>query len=158
MSTSPTPILEGFLNADAKHFDIIASRFNHMIVDRLVEGAQDTLKRHGADMSKVRVLWVPGAWELPLAAQKSLQGKVDAVIVLGAVIRGATPHFDVVVNQCASALSKLQLEKQKPVALGLLTTNSIEEAIERSGTKHGNKGIEATLAAIESANLLDAMG
>jgi len=137
--------------APGARFGIVASRFNHLIVDRLIEGARDALVRHGAEEENLELVWVPGAWELPWAVRKLAQeGDLAAVIALGAVIRGATPHFDYVAsaatNGCAGASGS-------PVAFGLLTTDTIEQALERAGTKAGNKGWEAATAAIEMASL-----
>ncbi len=128
-------------------------------VDSLVEGAVDSLVRHGVDEENIDLIHVPGAWEIPLAVKAVLaKVKPHAVITLGAVIRGGTPHFEYVAGECNSALSRLQLEFDTPVANGVLTVNSIEQAIERAGTKAGNKGTEAAMAAMEMVSLLKAMG
>jgi len=136
-------------------FALVASRFNHFIVDRLVEGAQDALVRHGADAAKITTVRVPGAWEVPLAVSRIANGKkVDAVIALAAVIRGATPHFDVIVAEVSKGLAQVQMQTSLPIAFGVLTTDTIEQAIERAGTKAGNKGWDAAVSAIEMVTLL----
>lgn len=147
--------IEGNLKADGKKFGIIVARFNSFVAEKLLEGAIDALVRSGALDSDIDVVRVPGAFEIPLAAKK-LAGtqKYDAIITLGAVIRGATPHFDVVVNECSKGTAQVSLESGIPVLFGVLTTETIEQAIERSGTKAGNKGAEVAIAAIEMANLL----
>ena len=136
-------------------FAIVASRFNNFIVDRLVEGAVDALKRHGCDESNIVVVRVPGAWELPSVARRlSESGKVDAVVAIGAVIRGSTPHFDYVAAEVSKGLAHVALSNPKvPVAFGVLTTDSIEQAVERAGTKAGNKGFDAAMSAIEMVTL-----
>lgn len=147
--------IEGNLNADGKKFGIIVARFNSFVSDKLLEGAIDALVRSGAADADIDVVRVPGAFELPLVTKK-LAGtqKYDAVITLGAVIRGATPHFDVVVNEASKGTAQVSLESGVPVLFGVLTTETIEQAIERSGTKAGNKGAEVAVAAIEMANLM----
>jgi len=135
-------------------FAIVAARFNSFIVERLVEGAIDALRRHGAEASAITIVRVPGAWEIPFAcARLAKSEKVDAVIALGAVIRGATPHFDHVSNEVSKGVAQVALSSGTPVAFGVLTTDSIEQAIERAGTKAGNKGFDAALAAIELVSL-----
>lgn len=153
-------VVEGTLVAPkGARFAIVASRFNHFIVDRLVEGAVDALARHGANMAKVTVVRVPGAWEVPVVVSRLVRGKkVDAVIALAAVIRGATPHFDYVAAEVTKGAAHAQLESGIPVSFGVLTTDTIEQAIERAGTKAGNKGWDAALGAIEMASLAEAMG
>lgn len=155
----PIAQLEGtFTNVDGRYV-IVVGRFNHHVVDSLVEGAVDSLVRHGVDEENIDLIHVPGAWEIPLAVKAVLaKVKPHAVITLGAVIRGGTPHFEYVAGECNSALSRLQLEFDTPVANGVLTVNSIEQAIERAGTKAGNKGTEAAMAAMEMVSLLKAMG
>lgn len=134
---------------------IVAARFNESIVDKLIHGAVDTLKRHGADDSQMQLVRVPGAFELPLAAQRLASSRqFDGIIALGAVIRGATPHFDYVCAQAASGLSRVSLDHDLPIGFGLLTCDTVEQAIERSGVKAGNKGAEAALAVIEMVSLL----
>ncbi|RCV91786.1 6,7-dimethyl-8-ribityllumazine synthase [Billgrantia montanilacus] len=151
--------LEGnFVDVDGRYV-IVVGRFNHHVVDSLVEGAVDILMRHGVDADHIDIVHVPGAWELPLAVKRALQvAKPDAVIALGAVIRGGTPHFEYVAGGCNSALGSLQLEFDTPISNGVLTVNSIEQAIERSGTKAGNKGAEAAMAAMEMVSLLRGFG
>jgi 6,7-dimethyl-8-ribityllumazine synthase len=148
--------IEGNLKADGKKFAIVVSRFNSFISEKLLDGALDSLVRSGAAGNDIDVVRVPGAFEIPLIA-KRLAGsqKYNAVIVLGAVIRGATPHFDVVVNEVSKGTAQAGLETGVPVLFGVLTTETIEQAIERSGTKAGNKGAEVAFAAIEMANLID---
>jgi 6,7-dimethyl-8-ribityllumazine synthase len=148
-------MIEGNLRADGKKFAIIVARFNSFISEKLLEGALDTLIRSGALDEDIDVARVPGAFEIPLIAKKmAASQKYDAVICLGAVIRGATPHFDVVVNEVSKGSAQVGLETGVPVLFGVLTTETIEQAIERSGTKAGNKGAEVAVAAIEMANLL----
>jgi 6,7-dimethyl-8-ribityllumazine synthase len=135
-------------------FAVVASRFNSFIVDRLVEGALDGLTRHGTEAKNITVVRVPGAWELPpVCARLARGGKFSAVIALGAVIRGATPHFDYVAGQAAKGLGQLSMEASVPVVFGVLTTDSIEQAVERAGTKAGNKGFDAAGVAIEMVSL-----
>ena len=139
---------------DAK-FVIVAARFNDFIVDSLIRGAVDTLKRHGASDKQIDIARVPGAFELPLAAKRLANTKkYQAIIALGAVIKGATPHFDYVCGECAGGLSRVALDSGVPVAFGVLTTDTIEQAIERAGTKAGNKGVDAAMVALEMANLV----
>lgn len=139
----------------AGQFVIIASRFNEIIVDRLVEGAVASLRRHGVDEAQITLVDVPGAWEIPAAAQKLAKSdNTAAIIALGCVIRGATPHFDYVCSGCSNGLASVQAESGVPVAFGVLTTDSIEQATERAGCKAGNKGAEAAVTAIEMVNLL----
>jgi len=148
-------MIEGSLKADGKKFAIIVARFNSFISEKLLEGALDTLIRSGALDEDIDVARVPGAFEIPLIAKKmAASQKYDAVICLGVVIRGATPHFDVVVNEVSKGSAQVGLETGVPVLFGVLTTETIEQAIERSGTKAGNKGAEVAVAAIEMANLL----
>lgn len=137
---------------------IVAARFNHFIVDRLVEGALDAIARHGGDRSEVTIVRVPGSWEIPpVVARLARAGKVNAVIALGAVIRGSTPHFDYVAAEVTKGIAHVQLDTTVPVTFGVLTTDSIEQAIERAGTKAGNKGWEAAVSAIEMLSLQDVM-
>lgn len=148
-------VFEGHLGGAGLRFAVVASRFNEAIVGRLVEGALDGLRRHGVDESRIDVAWVPGAFELPVVAQKlATTGSYDAVITLGAVIRGATGHYDFVAGQCAAGIQRVQLDTGVPVVFGVLTTDTIEQAVERSGAKAGNKGFEAASTAIEMANLM----
>jgi 6,7-dimethyl-8-ribityllumazine synthase len=147
--------LSGDLVARDLRFAIVASRFNEFIVDSLVRGAVDALLRHGAGEKQIEIIRVPGAFDLPFVARRAAASKrYDAVVALGAVIRGATPHFDYVAGQCASGLARASEETGVPVAFGVLTTETIEQAIERAGTKAGNKGADAALCALELANLL----
>jgi len=146
---------EGKLLAEGLRFGIIVSRFNDFICDRLLGGALDALKRSGADEQKIEICKVPGAFEIPLLTKKMAQsGRYDAVICLGAVIRGATPHFDYVANEVSKGVASVSLETGIPIAFGVLTTDTLEQAIERAGSKAGNKGWDAAVAAIEMANLI----
>ena len=146
---------EGSMTGDGHRYALVASRFNSFIVDRLVEGAVDTLVRHGVDAGSIELFKVPGGFELPLAADRVAErGHYDAIIALGAVIRGSTPHFDFVANEATKGLAQVSLERKIPIAFGLLTCDTIEQAIERAGTKAGNKGGEAASTAIEMVNLL----
>lgn len=148
-------IIEGDLLARDAKFVIVAARFNDFIVEPLIRGAVDALKRHGAGDKNIELVRVPGAFELPLVAKRLAQSKrYQAVIALGAVIKGATAHFDYVCGECAGGLSRAALDTGVPVAFGVLTTDTIEQAIERAGTKGGNKGADAALVALELANLL----
>lgn len=148
-------IFQGDLQARNARFAIVAGRFNSFIVDHLVKGAIDTLLRHGAKEADIDLIHVPGAFEIPLAVQEVAAAKNhQAIIALGAVIRGATPHFDYVAGQCASGVSSASLQHGIPVAFGVLTVDTVEQAIERAGTKAGNKGVDAALCAIEMTNLL----
>ncbi len=147
--------LEGKLDAAGLSFGIVVGRFNSFISERLLEGALDALVRHGAKEETIEVARVPGAFEIPLAAQKMADtGRYDALICLGAVIRGATPHFDYVASEVSKGVAQVSLKTGVPIAFGVLTTDSIEQAIERAGTKAGNKGFEAAMTAIETAQLL----
>ena len=148
-------IIEGQLVIRDERFCIIAGRFNQSIVDKLVHGAVDTLKRHGADEAAIHLVRVPGCIELPLVAQRVAKTRqFDGIVALGTVIRGATSHYDYVCSECASGLSRVSLEFDIPIGFGVLTCDSIEQAIERSGTKAGNKGADAALATIEMVNVL----
>lgn len=145
----------GNLTAADMKIGLVVGRFNSFIVDHLVEGAIDTIVRHGGDKANIDKVLVPGAFEIPLVAQKMANsGKYDAIVALGAVIRGGTPHFDYVAGECVKGLGQVQLSSGIPVSFGVLTVDSIEQAIERAGTKAGNKGEECTLAAIEMVNVL----
>ncbi|MDQ1334103.1 MAG: 6,7-dimethyl-8-ribityllumazine synthase [Thermodesulfobacteriota bacterium] len=147
-------IVEGRLSAQGFRFAIIVSRFNDFICSRLMEGAVDALTRHGCEEENMVIIRVPGAFEMPLAAMKMARtGKYDAVICLGAVIRGATPHFDYVAAEVSKGIASVALESELPVTFGVLTTDNLEQAIERAGSKSGNKGYEAAMAAIEMVNL-----
>ena len=151
--------IEGMLHlASEGRYAILVGRFNSFVVEHLLEGAIDTLKRHGVSEDNITVVHAPGAWELPVVAKKLVASeRFDAIIALGAVIRGSTPHFDFVAGECAKGLGVVGLESGLPVINGVLTTDSIEQAIERSGTKAGNKGGEAALTAIDMVNLLKAI-
>ncbi|MDC4541248.1 6,7-dimethyl-8-ribityllumazine synthase [Acinetobacter baumannii] len=151
--------IEGLLHlASEGRYAILVGRFNSFVVEHLLEGAIDTLKRHGVNEDNITVIHAPGAWELPIVAKKlATSNQFDAIIALGAVIRGSTPHFDFVAGESAKGLGVVALESSLPVINGVLTTDSIEQAIERSGTKAGNKGSEAALTAIEMVNLLKAI-
>jgi 6,7-dimethyl-8-ribityllumazine synthase len=152
-------ILEGnFQPGKGARFAIVASRFNEFIVDRLVEGAVDMLRRHGVSETRVTLVRVPGAFEIPVAARRVAEsGKVDAIIALGCVIRGATAHFDFVAGEASGGCSQVAAATGVPIVLGILTTETIEQAIERAGTKAGNKGSESALAALEMASLFRAL-
>lgn len=137
---------------------IVVARFNEFITGKLLSGALDTLKRHGVQDDAIDIAWVPGAFEIPIVAKKMAQNnKYDAVITLGTVIRGATPHFDYVCNEAAKGITNASIACEKPVIFGVLTTDTIEQAIERAGTKAGNKGSESAVAAIEMANLINSL-
>lgn len=149
-------LIEAGLSAKGKTFALIASRFNDFITDRLVSGAIDALVRNGAQDKDIHVVKVPGAFEIPLLAKKlSEKGAYDAIICLGAVIRGSTPHFDYVCAEVSKGIAQVALESSIPVIFGVITTDTIEQAIERAGTKAGNKGWNAAIAAIEMANLME---
>ncbi len=152
-------VVEGHLVVpEGAKIAIVASRFNHFIVDRLVEGALDAIARHGGDKAEVTLLRVPGSWEIPPVVARLARGKkVNAIIAVGAVIRGSTPHFDYVAAEVTKGMAHIQLETGVPVTFGVLTTDSIEQAVERAGTKAGNKGWDAAVSAIEMLSLGDAM-
>lgn len=151
--------IEGKLTAGGQRIGIVAARFNEFITSKLLGGAIDSFVRHGGNESDIDVAWVPGAFEIPLAAKKMAKtGKYDAVICLGAVIRGATPHFDMVANEATKGVAQVGLQTEVPVIFGILTTDSIEQAIERAGTKAGNKGFDAITTAIEMVNLIKNIG
>lgn len=151
--------IEGNLIASGIKVGIIASRFNELIVSKLVGGAMDGLIRHGALTEDITLAWVPGAYEIPLAARRMARsGKYDAVICLGAVIRGSTPHFDFVASEVSKGVASVSLETDLPIVFGVLTTDNIEQALERAGVKSGNKGFDAAVTAIEMVNLFNAMG
>ncbi len=146
---------EGHLDAKGLKIGIVISRFNEFISTKLLGGAMDALIRHGASDEDVEVAWVPGAFEIPLVAKKMADsGRYDSVICLGCIIRGATPHFDYVAAESSKGIAQVAMKSSCPVAFGILTTETIEQAIERAGTKAGNKGWDAALAAVEMANLL----
>jgi len=152
---SKPKVIEGDLVCRNSKFGIVVARFNSFITESLLSGAIDTLKRHGADDGDIEIVWVPGAYELPLAVQVMAdKGGYDAIIALGCVIRGGTPHFEFVAGECVKGMSQVMMQKSLPVAFGVLTVDTIDQAIERAGTKAGNKGVEATLSIIEMVNLL----
>ena len=152
-------IREGVLRADGLRFGIVASRFNHLLVDRLVEGALDCITRHGGSEENVELVKVPGSWEIPVIAKRlAVREDIDAVIALGVLIRGETPHFDYIATEVSKGLALVSLETGKPVTFGIVTADTLEQALERSGTKMGNKGWEAALSAIEMANLIRELG
>lgn len=152
-------IIEGGLVVRDARFALLVARFNSFVVDSLLEGARDTLLRHGAEDKNLHVIKVPGAFEMPLVAQRlAKSGQYDAIIALGAVIRGGTPHFEYVAGECTKGLAMVGMQHDIPVSFGVLTVDSIEQAIERAGTKAGNKGDEAALSAIEMVNLLNQLG
>lgn len=147
--------LEGQLKADGLKVGIVVGRFNEFITGKLLTGSIDCLTRHGADEKDITIAWVPGAFEIPLTAKKmAASKKYDAIICLGAVIRGATPHFDYVCAEVSKGIATVSLQYDMPVAFGVLTTENIEQAVERAGTKAGNKGVDAAMAVIEMADLL----
>uniref|UniRef100_A0A832GLN9 6,7-dimethyl-8-ribityllumazine synthase n=1 Tax=Caldimicrobium thiodismutans TaxID=1653476 RepID=A0A832GLN9_9BACT len=148
-------ILEGYFEGKDLRIALVVSRFNIFITQKLLEGALDVLRRHQVDEKNISVAWVPGAFEIPLVAKKlARSGKFDAVICLGAIIRGATPHFEYVAAEASKGVAQVMLETEVPIIFGILTTDTIEQAIERAGTKAGNKGAEAAYTAIEVVNLL----
>ena len=152
-------VLEGKLGANGMKVGIVAARFNEFIVSKLLSGALDGLRRHDVKEDDISVAWVPGAFEIPIAAQKMAgSGKYDAVICLGTVIRGSTSHYDYVCNEVSKGIAHVSMESQIPVLFGVLTTENIEQAIERAGTKAGNKGYDCALSAIEMVNLLKEIG
>ena len=154
-STAKPRELEGQMVVPAgTRFALVASRFNHFIVDRLLDGAVDAIRRHGGDLGQTTIARVPGAWEMPtIVARLAKSGRVDAIVALGCVIRGSTPHFDYVAAEVTKGLAHVSMDTGIPIALGVLTTDSIEQAIERAGTKAGNKGWEAACSAIEMVSL-----
>jgi 6,7-dimethyl-8-ribityllumazine synthase len=148
-------LIEGYINASGMRFALVAGRFNAFITEKLVEGALDAIRRHGGDADGATLVWVPGAFEIPLAVKHAAESRrFDAVIALGAVIRGSTPHFDYVAGEVAKGVAQVSMATGVPVAFGVLTVESIEQAIERAGTKAGNKGAEAALAAVEMVDVL----
>ena len=155
--TKPRTI-EGQMNAQGLKFAIVATRFNDFIVDRLVGGAVDYLTRHGGSADDITIIRVPGAFEMPVVCQKAAKsGKYDAVIALGAVIRGATPHFEYVSSEATKGIAHVTLETGVPIGFGLLTTDNLEQAVERAGSKAGNKGVEAASAVLETVRVLQSL-
>ncbi len=155
MPNDQPKMIEGELLARDLRFAFVAARFNDFVVEPLMRGAIDTLKRHGATEKQIEIVRVPGAFDIPIVVRKlALSRRYDALIALGAVVRGQTPHFDYVAGECASGLARIALESGVPVAFGVLTTDTMEQAIDRAGGKAGNKGADCALAAIEMANLL----
>jgi 6,7-dimethyl-8-ribityllumazine synthase len=148
-------VLEGQLNAEGLKFGVVVARFNEFISGKLLEGTVDCLKRHSTEEGNIDVAWVPGSFEIPLMAQKlAATKKYDAIICLGAVIRGSTPHFDYVSSEVAKGISRVSLDTDIPVSFGVITTDNLEQAIERAGTKSGNKGWDAAMSAIEMASMI----
>ena len=151
-----TKVIEGNLIAKGRKFCIVASRFNDFVTKELISGCQDTLTRHGMQNEDLTIAWVPGAFEIPAVAQRLTKTKsFDAIICLGTVIRGSTPHFEYISAEVAKGVAKVSLDSGLPVIFGIITADTIEQAIERAGTKDGNKGRDAAISAIEMANLLD---
>lgn len=147
-------VYEGDLNCNGLKFGVVVSRFNSFITTKLLDGALDAIKRHGGNLEEVDVVWIPGAFETPsIAKQLAESGRYDALICIGAVIRGATPHFDYVAGESAKGIAQVSLNSGVPIIYGIITTDTIEQAIERAGTKSGNKGSEAAITAIEMVNL-----
>ena len=154
-----TKVIEGDFSANTAKFTLVVGRFNSAIVDNLCAGAIDTLRRQGVPEANITVVRVPGAYEIPLAAKRvAAKGGADAIIALGAVIRGGTPHFEFVAGECSSGLARVSLDHEIPIAFGVLTTDTIEQAVERSGTKAGNKGADAAMTALEMISLLRNIG
>src|SRR5262245_39305536 len=150
---------ESSLDGSALRIGVVVSRFNSVVTDALFEGALDTLRHHGVEEGRIEVASVPGAFELPLiAALMAASGRIDAVVCLGAVVKGETPHFDMIAQWVVAEIGRLSVAHRVPIALGVLTTNTIEQALARAGGKHGNKGCDAALAAIEMANLIRQVG
>ncbi len=146
---------EGELKAEGFRFGVVASRFNHLLVDRLVEGALDCILRHGGRGEDITIVRVPGSWEIPVAVKRLLKREdIDAVIALGVLIRGSTPHFEYIAAEVSKGLASVSLELGKPVSFGIITADTLEQAVERAGTKMGNKGWESALSAIEMVNLI----
>jgi 6,7-dimethyl-8-ribityllumazine synthase len=152
-------IIEGQLSAVGKRFGIVVSRFNELICRKLLDGSLDCLVRHGADADKIEIAWVPGAFEIPVATQKMAKSKkYDAIICLGAVIRGATPHFEYISAEVTKGIAQVSLEYGLPISYGVITPDTLEQALERAGSKAGNKGWDAALSAIEMADLFSKIG
>ena len=159
MSSQGIRTTEGTLGPNQGRYVLVVARWNSFVVEHLLEGALDTLRRHGISDDQMHIVRVPGAFEIPIACQKLAQREdCDAIIALGAVIRGGTPHFEYVAGECTKGLAQVQMETGKPIAFGVLTVDSIEQAVERSGTKAGNKGAEAAISALEMVSLSIALG
>ncbi len=155
MAIDPPKVIEGELTARDLRIGIVVTRFNEFVVEPLLRGALDALKRHGASEKQIEVVRVPGAFDMPIAVRKiAMSKRYDVLVALGAVIRGQTPHFDYVAGECASGLARIALESGVPIGFGVLTTDTMEQAVDRAGGKAGNKGADAALAALEMANLL----
>lgn len=155
MPNEQAKVIEGELLARDLRFALVAARFNDFVVEPLIRGALDALKRHGAAEKQIEIVRVPGAFDMPIVLRKlALSRRYDALIALGAVVRGQTPHFDYVAGECASGLARIALESGVPIAFGVLTTDTMEQAVDRAGGKAGNKGADAAMTAIEMANLL----
>jgi 6,7-dimethyl-8-ribityllumazine synthase len=153
--TDQPKVIEGELIARDLRFAVIAARFNDFVVEPLVRGALDALRRHGVAEKQIEIVRVPGAFDIPIVARKlALSKRFEAIITLGAVIRGQTPHFDYVAGECAGGIARIALESGVPIAFGVLTTDTVEQAVDRAGGKAGNKGVDAAMVAIEMANLL----
>ena len=151
--------IEGVFTSGKGNYALVVGRWNSFVVEHLLEGALDTLRRHGIPENQVTIVRAPGAFEIPLVCKKIAQkGNVDAIIALGAVIRGGTPHFEYVAGECTKGIAQVSMEHGVPISFGVLTVDSIEQAVERSGTKAGNKGEEAAMSAIEMVNLIDQIG
>ena len=158
MSSQGIRTTEGSLSSNNGNYVIVVARWNSFVVEHLLEGAIDTLRRHGISDQQMHIVRVPGAFEIPLACQRAAKlPNCDAIIALGAVIRGGTPHFDYVAGECTKGLAQVQMDTSTPISFGVLTVYSIEQAIERSGTKAGNKGAEAAMSALEMVNLFSAL-
>ena len=159
MSSQGIRTTEGTLGPNQGRYVLVVARWNSFVVEHLLEGALDTLRRHGISDDQMHIVRVPGAFEIPIACQKLAQrDDCDAIIALGAVMRGGTPHFEYVAGECTKGLAQVQMETGKPIAFGVLTVDSIEQAVERSGTKAGNKGAEAAMSALEMVSLSIALG
>ena len=155
MAIDPLKVIEGELSARDLRIGIVVTRFNEFVVEPLLRGALDALRRHGASDKQIEILRVPGAFDMPIVVRKlALSKRYEVLVALGAVIRGQTPHFDYVAGECASGLARIALESGVPVGFGVLTTDTMEQAVDRAGGKAGNKGADAALAALETANLL----
>ena len=156
---SDIKIIEGVFTSGKGNYALVVGRWNSFVVEHLLEGAIDTLRRHGVSEKQINIVRVPGAFEIPLVCKKVAEkGNVDAIIALGAVIRGGTPHFEYVAGECTKGIAQVSMEHGVPISFGVLTVDSIEQAVERSGTKAGNKGEEAAMSAIEMVNLIEAIG